>query len=117
MPPKRIQTSQLRTPNTRASIESLRGSLSPVTPIPTGRVSVLQEDESNDEDLAETQVQDEAHDPDDEDEDKDKDDSTLPEGEDNQGRENTLSKITEDDQKEMIQQNRMLHKLLFEQQA
>jgi hypothetical protein len=28
-----------------------------------------------------------------------------------------LSKITEDDQKEMLEQNRMLLKLLFEQQA
>jgi hypothetical protein len=115
MPPKRIQRSQLRLPNTRASIESLRASLSRITPIPTGRVSVLPEDEINDDDPAETQVHEESHDP--EDKDKDKDDSTLPEGEDNRGRDDILSKITEDDQKEMLEQNRMLLKLLFEQQA
>ena len=83
MPPKRIQRSQLRVPNTRASIESLRASLSRITPIPTGRVSVLPEDEINDDDPAETQVHEEARDPDDEDEDKD--DSTLPDTKDNPG--------------------------------
>jgi len=50
-------------------------------------------------------------------EDEDQDDSTLQEGEDNRGRDDILSKITEDDQKEMLEQNRMLLKLLFEQQA
>ena len=115
MPPKRIQRSQLRVPNMRASIESLRASLSRITPLPTGRVSVLPEDEINDDDPAETQVHEEARDP--EDEDEDEDDSTLPEAEDNRGRDDILSKITEDDQKEMLEQNRMLLKLLFEQQA
>jgi len=115
MPPERIQRSQLRVPNTRASIESLGASLSPITPIPTGRVSVLPEDEINDDDPAETQVHEEARDP--EDEDEDEDDSTLPEGEDNRGRDDILSKITEDDQREMLEQNRMQLKLLFEQQA
>jgi len=115
MPQKRIQRSQLRVPNTHASIESLRASLRRITPIPTGRVSVLPEDEINDVDPAETQFHEEARDP--EDEDQDEDDSTLPEGEDNRGRDDILSKITEDDQKEMLKQNRMLLKLLFEQQA
>jgi hypothetical protein len=115
MPPKTIQRSQLREPNTRASIESLRASLSRITPIPTGRVSVLPEDEINDDDPAETQVHEEARDP--EDEDEAEVDSSLPEGEDNRGRDDILSKITEDDQKEMLEQNRMLLKLLFEQQA
>jgi hypothetical protein len=78
MLPKRIQRSQLRVPNTRASIESLRASLSRITLIPTGRVSVLPEDKINDDDPAETQVHEEACDPDDEDEDED--DSSLPEG-------------------------------------
>jgi len=90
-------------PNTRASIESLRASLSRITPIPTGRVSVLPEDEINDDDPAETQVHEEARNPDDEDEDEDEDDSTLPEGEDNRGRDDILLKITEDDQKEMLE--------------
>jgi len=63
-------------PNTRASIESLRASLSRIIPIPTGRVSVLPEEEINDDDPAETLVHGEARDPDDEDEDKDKDDPT-----------------------------------------
>jgi len=101
----------------RASIESLRASFSRNTPIPTGRVSVLPVDEINDDDPTETQVHEEARDPDDEDEDEDEDDSTLPEGEDNRGRDDILSKITEDDQKEMLEQIRMLLKLLFEQQA
>jgi hypothetical protein len=68
---------------------------------------------NNSNNPVETQVHEEARDPDDEDE----DDSTLPETEDNRGRDDILSKITEDDQKEMLQQNRMLLKLLFEQQA
>jgi hypothetical protein len=115
MPPKRIQRSQLRVPNTPESIESLRASLSRITHIPTDRVSVLPEDEINDDDPAETQVHEEARDP--EDEDEDEDDSTLTEREDNQGKDDILSKITEDDQKEMLEQNRMLLKHLFEQQA
>ena len=104
-------------PNTGASIESLRASLSRITPIPKGRVSVLPEDGINDDDPAETHIHEEARDPGDEDEDEDEDDSTLPEGEDTRGRDDILSKITKDDQKEMLEQNRMLLKLLFEQQA
>jgi len=65
----------------------------------------------------ETQVHEEACNPHDKDEDEDEDDSTLPETEDDRGRDDILSKITEDDEKEMLQQNRMLLKLLFEQQA
>jgi len=56
-------------PNTCASIESLRVSLSPITPIPTGHISVLLQDEIDDDDPAETQVHEEARDPDDNDED------------------------------------------------
>jgi len=104
-------------PNTRASIESLRVSLSRITPIATGRVSLLPEDETNDDDPTETQVHEEARHPDDEDEDEDQDDPTLPEGEDNRGREDILSKFTDYDQKEMLEQNRMLLKLLFKQEA
>jgi hypothetical protein len=115
MPPNRIQRSQLRVPNTHASIESLRASLTRIISIPTDRVSVLPEDEINDDDPAETQVHKAGRDPDDKEEDED--DSTLPEGEDNRGRDDILSQITEDDQKEMLEQNRMLLKLLFEHQA
>jgi hypothetical protein len=76
---------------------------------------------NNSKNPVETQVHEEARDPDDEDKDKDKDkdkdDSTLPETVDHRGRDDILSKITEDDQKEMLEQNRMLLILLFEQQA
>jgi len=88
MPPKRIQRSQWRVPNTRASIQSHRASVSRITPIATGRVSVLPEDEIDDDDPAETQVHEEARDPDDTEEDED--DSTLAEGEDNRGRDDIL---------------------------
>jgi hypothetical protein len=84
-------------------------------PFSTRCVLVLPEDNINDDDPSETQVYEEAHDSDDEEED-DKD-STSPEGEDNQGRDDILSKITEDDQKEILEYNWMLLKLLFEQQA
>jgi len=67
-----------------------------------------QKTKSNDDDPSETQVHKEARNPDDEDEDEDEDDSTLPEAMDNQGRDDILSKISEDDQKEMLEQNRML---------
>jgi hypothetical protein len=80
-----------------------------------GRVSVLPGDEMKDDDPVETQVHEGARDADDED--GDEDDSTVPGGEDNRGRDDILSKITEDDQMEMLEQNRMLLKLLFEQQA
>jgi hypothetical protein len=85
--------------------------------IPTGRVSVQPEDEINDDYPAETQDHEEAHDPDNEDEDEDEDDSTLPQSEVNRGRDDILTKITEDDQLEMLEQNWMLLKLLFKQQA
>jgi hypothetical protein len=101
--------------NRHASIESFRASLNRITPIPTGRVLVLPEDEITDDDPAETQVHEEARDPDDKE--KDEDDSTLPAGKDNRGRDDIISKITEHNQKEMLELNRMLHKLLFEQQA
>jgi len=70
-PPKRIQKSQLHGPNTLASIESIRASLSRITPIPTGLVPVLPEDELNDDHPAGTHVHEEARNPDDEDEDED----------------------------------------------
>jgi hypothetical protein len=71
MPPKRIQRSQVRVPNTHASIQSLRASLSRIKPIPTGRISVLLEDQMDDDDPAETWVHEEARDPDNESEDED----------------------------------------------
>jgi len=117
MPPKRIQRRQLGIPKTRASIESLRALLNWITPIPTGHVSVLPEDEINDNDAAKTQHHEEAHDPDDQDKEEVQDDSTLPDGKDNRGRDDILSKITEDNEKEMLEQLRMLLKLLSEQQT
>jgi hypothetical protein len=107
----------LSIPNTHGSIESISASPSRITPIPTGCVSILLEDEIIDDNHADTLFHKEAHDPGDEDEDADEDTSTLPEGVDNRGRDNILSKITEDDQKEMLEENRMLLKLLLEQQA
>jgi len=101
--------------NTRVSIESLQASLSRITPIPRGRVSVLPEDEINDDDPAETPVDDEARDPDNKDEDED--DSTSPEGEHHPVRDDVFSKISEDTQMEMLEQNWMLLYLLLEQQA
>jgi len=85
--------------------------------MPTGRPSVLPEEEINDDDSAKTQVHVEAHDSDDDNEDEDEDDSYFPEGEDNRSRDVILSTITEDDQKERLEQNRMLPELLFIQQA
>jgi len=54
---------------------------------------------NNSNNPVETQVHEEACDSDDE----EQDDSTLPETADNRGRDDILSKITEDDQKEMLQ--------------
>jgi len=76
MPRKRIQRCRSGVPTACMSIQSLLASLSQITPIPTGRVSVLLEDEVKDDDPAETHVQEAAHHPDDEDEDEHKDDST-----------------------------------------
>jgi hypothetical protein len=50
------------------------------------------EDKINDDDHANTQVYEEAQEPVDEDEDNDEDDSTIPQGEDNLGRDDILSK-------------------------
>jgi len=88
-----------------------------MTHIPLGRVSVPPDDEINYDNAGDTQVHEEACDPDEEDDDEDEDDSTFPERENNSGRDDILSKITEDDQKEMLNQNWMLLKLLFEQLA
>jgi len=104
-------------PNTRASMESLRASPSRITPIPTGRGSVVPEDKINIDDPVKTKFHEKARGPDDEGQDKDEDESTLPEDEDNWGRDNILSKTTEDDQKGMLEENRMLLNLLFIQQA
>jgi len=88
-----------------------------ITPIPTVNVSVSPEDQINDGDPADTQVHKESWAPDDQEEDEEEDDSTFPEGANNRGRDDILSKITEDNQMDMLEQNRMLLKLLFEPQA
>jgi len=95
-------------------MESLHASLSRITPISTARVSVLPEDEIDDDDPIETEVHEKAYHPDNEVEDKEEDDSTVPEVDDNCGGAYILSKITEDNQQEMLEQNRMLLKHLFD---
>ena len=117
IPPKRIKRNKLQVPNMRASIESLQASRSRIRLILTCHVSVLTEDKMNPDDPAQTQVHEEARDPDDDHEAEDANDSTLPDHEDNRCRDDILSKITEDDQIDMLEQNRMLLKLLFEQKA
>jgi len=104
-------------PNTDESVELLQASLSRITPVPAGRVSLLRQDEINDENPVGTQVHEEASNPDDEDEDEDADASPLHEGEDNQGRDTIMSKITEGNQMEISEQNWMLLELQFKQQA
>jgi hypothetical protein len=99
----------------RVSFESLQASLSRITPIPKSRIMVLHEGEITDDDPPKTLVLNEARDHVAEEEDMDA--SPLPEGEDNRDRDDILSKITEDNQKEMLEQSWMLLKLLFEQQA
>jgi len=86
----------------------------PTTSEPAENTSINSNNSNN---PVETQVHKEARDPDDKDEVEDEDDLTLPETADNHGRDNILSKITEDDQKEILQHNRMLLKLVFEQSA
>ena len=117
MPPKRTQRSQLRLANMLPSMESFPASLSQITPIPTEHISVLPEDEIDDDDQVETQVHEEARDPDHEDEHEDEDDSTLPETDDKRGRDDILSKITKDDQQGMREHYRMVLKLRFKQHA
>jgi hypothetical protein len=104
-------------PSTHASIETLQGSLSRITPIATGRVSVRPQARIIHDDPADSQVYEEARDVDKEDKHNDEHDSMLPEGEDNRGRDDILSKTSKDDQKEMLELNRMLLKLLFQQQV
>jgi hypothetical protein len=87
----------------RASIESLGSSLSRITPIHTGCVSALPQDETNDDDPAETQLHEVAANPDNDDEHKAKDDTKLPEGKYSRGRDVILTRITEDDQQEMLE--------------
>jgi hypothetical protein len=71
--------------------------------IPTGGISVLPEDKFTNDDPHDTQDDEEVRNPDGEDEDKDTDDSHVPEGEVNGGRDDILSKMTNDDQKEMLE--------------
>jgi hypothetical protein len=108
MPQRRIQRSQLRVPNTHASMESLQASLSQITPVSKGCFTSLPEYEINDDHSAETQVHEDPCDPNNGNGDEDEDHSILPEGKDKRGRDDMLSMITEDDQKVMLEQNRML---------
>jgi hypothetical protein len=109
--------------NTCANIESLQGSVSPITSIPTGSVSVLPGDVNNDDDSAWMDVHKEAPDSDDkgqdqdQDWDPDQDNSTLPDIEDKCHWDDIYSKLTEDDQNDMLHPNWTLQKLLFEHQS
>jgi hypothetical protein len=99
----------------RASMESLHTLIGRITPIPTARVSVLPEDEIIDDGgNGDAQHHDEEDIPSDEDE-EDNEEPAHPEPETHTN--DILSMITDDDNKEMMAQNRMLLKLLFEQQA
>jgi len=80
-----------------------------------GRVLVLPQWEINDDDPVRTEVHEEAHNADNED--QDKDDSAFPQIQDNRNRNAMLAKITQSEHKMMVKQNRLLLKLLFEQQA
>jgi hypothetical protein len=77
-------------PHTRASIECHGVTVSRITHIPSGLVSVLPEGEINDHDPTQTQVQKAANDPDDDNEDEDEDDSTLQEGKNNRSGDDIL---------------------------
>ena len=87
-------------PGMRSSLEFLQALLSQITPIPMGCVSVLPEDEINDDHPAVTQVHKAARNPDveDEDENENEDHPTLPAIEDKCGRVDILSKVTKDNQ-------------------
>jgi len=98
-------------PTTRVGIESLWASLSGITPIIKSRILVLPDTNINDDDPAETEGHEQASNPDDADDDEDNDDSTLPDGEDIWGRDNTLSKITKDKQMEILELNWLRLKL------
>jgi chemotaxis protein histidine kinase CheA len=101
--------------DTRASMESLHLSIGPITPIPTALDSVLPEDEIIDNGgNGDAQHHDQEDEPSDEDE-EDDEEPAHPEPETHT--DDVISMITDDDNKEMIAQNRMLLKLLFEQQA
>jgi hypothetical protein len=104
-------------------MESLRASLSQITPIPTGRILELQDDEINDANPVKTEVHKETYASDDEhgvkdkDIDKDKDGLTLLEIKDNCSQDDILTKIMEDDQKKMFEQNWIQLKIIFAQRG
>jgi ABC-type Zn2+ transport system substrate-binding protein/surface adhesin len=99
-----------------ASMESLHTSIGRITPIPTPRVSVLLEDEMIDDGgNGDAQHHDKEEDvTSDEDEEDDKEPADR---ERETHTDDVLTMITDDDNKQMMAQNRMLLKLLFEQQA
>jgi hypothetical protein len=86
-------------------MESLWATFSRIAHVPIGPVSVLPEHDVNVNHHVKTQVHWEAHDPDDEDGDEhiDTDDSTLPEGKDNQDRDDILLKINKHKEKAMLE--------------
>jgi len=114
MPPKKALRIPLCMADARVSMESLHTSIGRITPIPTARVSVLLADEIID-DGGNGDAQ--HHDEEDVTSDEDEEDEELAHPEPETHTDDVLSMITDHDNKEMMAQNRMLLKLLIEQQA
>jgi hypothetical protein len=115
MPTKKALRIPLRMAEVCASMQSLHMSIGRITRIPSARVSVLPEDAIIDADgNGDAQHHDEEDVPSDEDE---EDDEEPAHRSNETHTDDVLSMTTDDDNKEMMAQNRMLLKLLFEQQA
>jgi len=108
MLPKKALRIPLRMADERAGMESLQPSIGRVTPIPTARASLLPEDQiiddgsngdAQDHDEREENVRSD-------DDEEDDDEPANPEPETNT--DDVLSMITDDDNKEMVAQNRMV---------
>jgi hypothetical protein len=100
MPPKKTARTQLRMANTRESTHSLA---SQITPIPSGRVSVLPEDEITDEDQDHRIVQIDEKEGDDDNEDEHQDRGYI------------RAAFTDEDVWEMIEQQRKLVNTVMQQ--
>jgi len=103
--------------NCQVSMKSLCASFGWITPIPTDCGSIQTQDKINDNDHIDTQVDHVAHNHWDLDNDDHNEESTFPKVEDSHGQDEILSEINDNNQKEMLEQNIILLKLQFEQQA
>jgi len=102
MPPKKTARTQLHMANTRESTPSLAGR---ITPIASGRVSVLPEDEITDEDQDHRIVQIDEEEGDDDNEDEHQDRGYI------------RAAFTEEDVREMMEQQRKLVNTIMQQNA